>query len=67
MLKSILSIAFLSLSITVISQNKNINFEHTTFAEIKAKAKKGKQTYFCGRLYYLVWAMQANVKKCIYK
>lgn len=46
MLKSILSIAFLSLSITVISQNKNINFEHTTFAEIKAKAKKENKLIF---------------------
>lgn len=40
MLKSIFSIAFLSCSIAVISQTKNINFEHSTFAEIKAKAKK---------------------------
>ena len=40
MLKSIFSVAFLSLSIIAVSQTKNINFEHSTFAEIKAKAKK---------------------------
>lgn len=46
MLKSILSITFLSLSITVISQNKTINFEHGTFAEIKAKAQKEHKLIF---------------------
>jgi len=46
MLKSILSIAFLSCSIAVISQTKNINFEHGTFAEIKAKAQKEHKLIF---------------------
>jgi thioredoxin-related protein len=46
MLKSILSITFLSLSISVIAQNKNINFEHGTFAEIKAKAQKERKLIF---------------------
>lgn len=46
MLKSILSVAFLSLPITVISQTKNINFEHGTFAEIKTKAKKENKLIF---------------------
>ena len=46
MLKSILSIAFLSCSIAVISQTKNINFEQSTFAEIKAKAQKEHKLIF---------------------
>ena len=46
MLKSIFSLAFLSLSIIAVSQTKNINFEHSTFAEIKAKAKKENKLIF---------------------
>jgi thioredoxin-related protein len=53
MLKSIFSIAFLSFSITVISQTKNINFEHGTFAEIKAKAAKEHKLIFVDA--YTTW------------
>jgi thioredoxin-related protein len=53
MLKSILSLAFLSFSITVISQTKSINFEHGTFAEIKAKAAKEHKLIFVDA--YTAW------------
>lgn len=53
MLKSIFSIAFLSVSITVISQTKSINFEHGSFAEIKAKAAKEHKLIFVDA--YTTW------------
>ena len=53
MLKSIFSLAFLSLSIIAVSQNKDINFEHGTFAEIKAKAKKENKLIFVDA--YTTW------------
>ena len=53
MLKSVFSIFFLSLSITVFSQNKNISFEYGTFAEIKAKAIKEHKLIFVDA--YTTW------------
>jgi thiol-disulfide isomerase/thioredoxin len=53
MLKSIFSLAFLSLSIIAVSQTKDINFEHGTFAEIKAKAKKENKLIFVDA--YTTW------------
>jgi len=53
MLKSIFSIAFLSLSISFIAQNKSINFEHGSFAEIKAKAQKEHKLIFVDA--YTTW------------
>ena len=53
MLKTIFSLAFLSLSISVIAQTKSINFEHVSFAELKAKAQKEHKLIFVDA--YTTW------------
>lgn len=53
MLKTVFSLAFLSLSISVIAQTKSINFEHVSFAELKAKAQKEHKLIFVDA--YTTW------------
>ncbi len=54
MIKSIYTFSFLSLfTINAIAQNRSINFEHVTFAEIKAKALKENKLIFIDA--YTTW------------
>ena len=53
MLKTFFSLAFLSLSISIVAQNKSINFEHVSFAELKAKAQKEHKLIFVDA--YTTW------------
>ena len=54
MIKSIFTFSFFSLlSISTLAQDKNINFEHGTFAEIKAKALKENKLIFIDA--YTTW------------
>lgn len=53
MLKPIFLIPFLSFSISVIAQTKSINFEHVSFAELKAKAQKEHKLIFVDA--YTTW------------